>query len=99
VELKVKNMGKRVRFEIAGIIDKQGAEVLKKRFSELDIMIVKELILDFGRVSYISSSGVSRLLMFHKALSTQGGKLRVENDTGIFHELLTITKMDAVFSV
>ena len=99
MELKIKNMGKCVRFELAGIIDKQGADVLKKRFQELDIMVVKELILDFGNVRYIGSSGVRRLLMFYNELTTNGGKLRVVNDTGIFHELLTITKTEAVFGV
>ena len=98
MELNVKHIGNRVRFEIAGIIDRQGAEVLKKNFGKLDISSVKELVLDFGKVRYIGGSGVGKLLMFYKKMKTNGGKLHIENDPGIFHELLTITKTDTVFS-
>ena len=99
MEINVQCEGSRVCFKVDGIIDEQGAEVLKKRFEELDISQVKELVLDFGNVEYIGSSGVGKLLMFYKELAANSGKLRIENVSGMVKELLTITKMDTVFSV
>ena len=99
MELNVKHMGDCVRFEISGIIDRQGAEALKKSFGELNITELKELVLDFDKVKYISSSGVNKLLFCYENITRNGGKLRIINDTGIFHELLTITKMKTIFNV
>jgi len=99
VELNVQHDGDSVRFEIEGIIDELGAESLKNRFKELNIETIKELVLDFADVGYIGSAGVGKLLMFYKELSANGGNLRIENASGIVKELLTITKMDTVFSI
>jgi anti-anti-sigma factor len=99
VELTIQQDGDSVRFEIEGIIDELGAESLKDRFKELKIETVKELVLDFANVGYIGSAGVGKLLMFYKELSANGGKLRIENASGIVEELLTITRMDTVFNV
>ena len=99
MELNIQQDGDSVRFEIDGIIDELGAESLKDRFKELNIASINELILDFAKVGYIGSAGVGKLLMFYKELSAKGGKLRIENASGIVEELLTITKMDTVFSV
>ena len=98
MELDVKHMGKSVGFKISGIVDKQGAELLEKSFRELNISALKELVLDFGKVKYVGSSGVGKLLFFYKKMTTNGGKLRIINDTGFFQELLTITKMNTVIS-
>ena len=92
-------MGDRVRFEISGVIDRQGAEALKKSFGKLNITELKELILDFDKVKYISSSGVNKLLFCYENIINNGGKLRIINDTGVFHELLTITKMNTVLDI
>ena len=99
MELNIQQEGDSVRFEIDGIIDEPGAESLKNRFKELNIETIRELVLDFANVGYIGSAGVGKLLMFYKELSAKGGKMRIENASGIVQELLTITKMDTVFSV
>ncbi len=98
MELKVNHIGNRVAFKITGIIDKQGAELLETSFGELNISELKELVLDFGKVKYIGSSGVRKLLFFYEKMTTNGGKFQIENDTGIFHELLTIAKMNTVIN-
>jgi len=99
VELNVKSEGNRVCFEIDGIIDEKGAETLNHRFGQLDVANVEELVLDFANVEYIGSAGVGRLLMFYKELTAKGGTLRIEKVSGMVHELLTITRMDTVFSI
>ena len=98
MELRIKHMGNCVRFEISGIIDNQGAELLEKSFGELNFSELKELDLDFGRVQYICSLGVRILLFLYKKMTTNGGRFHIKNDTGIFHELLTISNMNAVIN-
>ncbi len=97
MELIVKHQGSRVHFEVDGIVDKQGAESLAIFFNELDTASINELVLDFKKVRYLSSAGVSKLLTFYKALEANGGKLRIENDTGPVHEVFTASKMDTLF--
>jgi anti-anti-sigma factor len=99
MELNVKRKGSRVRFEIYGIIDEQGVEALTKRFYELDSATVKELVLDFGNVGYICSSGVCKVLMFYRELTSNGSKFHIENDTGIVHEVFTLARLNMVFSI
>ena len=96
MELKVRHMGNSVGFEISGIIDQEGAEFLEKSFRKIDFSEFKKLVLDFRKVEYIGSLGVKNLLIFYKKMTTNGGRLYIENDTGIFRELLTITKMNDV---
>ena len=98
MELKVKHNKNSAGFKISGIIDKQGAELLEKSFGELNVSDLKELVIDFGKVKYVGSSGVRKLLFFYKQMTTNGGKFHIINDTGFFQELLTITKMNAVIN-
>jgi len=96
MELIVRHKGTRVRFEVVGIIDEKGAEVLRQDFSKLDTGAISELVLDLGNVGYICSAGVGKLLMFYRELTENGGKLLVENDTGSVRELLVASKMDTI---
>ena len=98
MELKVQHIGNSAGFEISGIIDKQGAELLEKSFGELNVSDLKELVIDFGKVKYVGSSGVRKLLFFYKQMTTNGGKFHIINDTGFFQELLAITKMNTVIN-
>jgi anti-anti-sigma factor len=97
MELNVKHNGNRVHFEVDGIIDTQGAESLAMIFNKLDTATVNELILNFKNVRYLSSAGVGKLLKFYTALTANGGRLRIVNDTGPVHEIFTASKMDTIF--
>ena len=99
MELSVKQKGNQIRFKVDGIIDEPGAEALNNCFRKLDMANIKELVMDFRNVGYIGSSGVCKLLLFYKELTTNGGRMRIENDTGSVHELFTITKMHTIFRV
>ena len=97
MELSVRRKGDQVHFKVDGIIDEQGAEALNQYFKKLDIATVKELVLDFKNVGYIGSSGICKLLLFYKELTANGGRIRIENDSGSVHELFTVTNMHAIF--
>ena len=98
MELRVNYIGNRVAFKISGIIDNQGADLLEKSFEELNLTEYKELVLDFERVQYICSLGVRKLLFFYRKMNANGGRFQIKHDSGIFHELLTITNMKAVIN-
>ena len=99
MELNVKRKGSRIRFEIHGIIDEQGADALTRRFYELDTATVKELVMDFGNVGYICSSGVCEVLGFYKELTSNGSKFHIENDTGLVREVFNLARFNMVFDV
>lgn len=98
MELKVKHMENRVSFIISGIIDRQGAELLEKSFKDLNLSELQEFVLDFEKVRYIGSSGIRKLLFINKKMTTNGGKFKITNDTGMLYELLAITKMNTVIN-
>jgi anti-anti-sigma factor len=97
MELYIRKKGTQVHFKVDGIIDEPGAEALNRCFRKLDTANIKEIVMDFKNVGYIGSSGVCKLLRFHKELTAKGGRLRIENDTGNVHELFSVTKMHAIF--
>ena len=61
-------------------IDLTNAEKLKEKFTELvEEENIKNIILDFRNVEKIDSSGLGKLLLFHKIIKEAQGKLKIEN--------------------
>ncbi len=99
MDLAVSQEGDRVRFEIVGNVDEKGAEELKRRFRELNITAVREVIFDFGKVTHIGSAGIGKLLLFYKDLAVIGGSIRIINTSETVYELLTVLKLDTIFTI
>jgi len=89
----------RARMTIAGKIDEYGSEELKKRFYELDLAALKELVLDFKAVTYIGSACIGKLLLFYKELFDKDGKIRIVGVSPDIHELLRVVKIDGIVEV
>ncbi len=61
-------------------IDLTNAEKLKEKFTELvEEENIKNIILDFRNVEKIDSSGLGKLLLFHKIIKEVQGKLKIKN--------------------
>ncbi len=61
-------------------IDLTNAEKLKEKFVELvEEKNIKNITLDFKNVEKIDSSGLGKLLLFHKIIKEAQGKLKIEN--------------------
>ncbi|MEG0377416.1 MAG: STAS domain-containing protein [Eubacterium sp.] len=60
---------------------------------------VKELILDFSGVSYISSAGLRTLLNAHKKMVKQGGEMKVTQVNDTVMEVFAMTGFDAMLSI
>jgi len=63
----------------SGSIDFSNAQKLKKDLLDLFDSDYKKVRLNFEKVSRIDSSGLGKLLLFHKRLREKDGKLIIEN--------------------
>lgn len=97
MELSVVREGDHVRFTAKGDIDERGAEDLKQRFRQLNVSSIKEVVFDFGGVGYIGSAGIGKLLLFYKDLSSNDGKIRIENLSESLYQLFTTLKLGDLF--
>ncbi|PTV93531.1 anti-sigma B factor antagonist/stage II sporulation protein AA (anti-sigma F factor antagonist) [Halanaerobium saccharolyticum] len=62
-----------------GNIDFSNSQDLKDKLLELFKKDYKKVILDFSEVESIDSSGLGKLLLFHKKLKEKDGKLIIRN--------------------
>ena len=99
MELNITPGGERIDIELAGSIDERGAEDLKRRFLELDISSVKEVVFDFRGVTFIGSAGIGKLLLFYKNLAAQGGKITIENMNNDIFTMFKVVKLDKIFDI
>ena len=48
---------------------------MKRRFLEMDVTSLSEVVFDFSGVTFIgSAAGIGKLLLFYKNLAAHGGK-------------------------
>jgi anti-anti-sigma factor len=99
MELTVTPQGDQVFVEVVGSIDERGAEDLKRRFLELDVSSVKEVVFDFSGVTFIGSAGIGKLLLFYKNLAAQGGKITIQNMSKDIYTMFKVVKLDKIFNI
>lgn len=99
MELTIATEGSQARFTISGSIDERAAEDLKRRFLELDLTSIKELVLDFASVTFVGSAGIGKLLFLYKNLAAKGGTIRIENMSKDIHTMFKVVKLDKVFDI
>ncbi len=89
----------RARIEMAGNIDERGAEEMKRRFLDLDLASLHEVVLDFSGVTFIGSSGIGKLLLLYKNLATHDGELSIENMSKDIYTMFKVVKLDKIFKL
>ncbi len=99
MELNIKSQGDSVKVGIVGSIDERGAEELKRRFLEIDVTKTKEVIFDFGGVSFIGSAGIGKLLLFYRNVASHGGKITIENMSKDIFTMFKVVKLDKIFNI
>jgi len=87
------------RVELAGSIDVEGAEVLKKNLGQLVGEGAREVELDFKGVHFIGSSGIGKLLLFYKNFTAQGGKIRILHLNSDLQALFKAIRLDRLFNI
>ena len=73
-----------VLLAVAGRIDLSNAHFFGEKLRAYYEEGIKDITLDFSRVTGIDSSGLGKLLLFQKRLKERGGKLRIINVTSSY---------------
>ena len=72
-------------------------------FSDQLITLIEQgltkIVVDCAALEHISTVGLSVLIRLHKRLSEHGGNVRLCNVGGMIPGLLSITKLDQLFSI
>jgi anti-sigma B factor antagonist len=74
-----------------------GAQLLKDKSESLVFQGRKQVIVNLGAVPYIDSGGLGQLVACYTTLTRAGGRLTLLNLNKRNHDLLSITKLVAVF--
>ncbi|MEN8153741.1 MAG: STAS domain-containing protein [Acidobacteriota bacterium] len=85
--------------KITGRIDISGAEKLKNVFNLILEKEQKKVVIDFGDVSFIGSSGIGKLLFFYKNLSSKNREIVLINLNSEIRSLFKAIKVDTLFNI
>jgi anti-anti-sigma factor len=99
MHLKVTQAERGARLEIEGDIDERGAEELRKLFEQLDQAALKDVTLDFARVTHIGSAGIGKLLLFYKDVAAAGGRIRLVNVPPSLLDLFRELNLHTLFTI
>lgn len=77
----------------------EGSVQLRETVRDLLHKGQKRILLNLGNVNYIDSSGLGEMASALKAVSEQGGTIKLLNLTQKVHDVLQITKLYTVFDV
>ena len=78
--IKVYNDGRRITAVLSGDIDHHSARALRAELDELiSFSRPEQLILDFGEVGFMDSSGIGLILGRLKAVRAVGGDIIIKN--------------------
>ena len=80
---------------VSGSLDTVSAPELQ---NELDLSDVKELVFDFEKLEYISSSGLRILLACQKTMNEQGS-MKICHPCAIVCEVFEVTGLDQIFDI
>jgi len=89
--------GTALTLALAGRLDTMTAPALEAEMNQA-LNGVESLILDFGKLDYISSAGLRVLLAAHKAMCGKGG-LKVTNVNEIVREVFDVTGFADILTI
>ncbi len=86
-------------FYLSGEIDMHSSPVLRKELMKLVDRKITPLIVDFGGVSYIDSSGIATFVEVLKSMMEYGGALRLTGIPDSVMEIFRFARLDSVFDI
>jgi anti-sigma B factor antagonist len=99
MNVKVTKEEEKTTVFLSGTIDIPSAENLKQSLNELLDDGLKELVIDFGEVDSIGSSGIGALLLTHKEYTSRNIKFSIVNLNKEITALFKIIKLDKLFKI
>ena len=89
--------GTELRVKLGGRLDTNTAPQLESEV-KLNIVGVKNLVLDFAELEYLSSAGLRVLLALQKAMNKQG-QMIIRNINETIHEIFELTGFIDILTV
>jgi anti-anti-sigma factor len=99
LELKLETVDQKVIVRIDGRLDTSSAPILEKKIHALSEENHNHLLLDFSRVSYLSSAGMRVLLSLTKKLSAKKGALLLFSLTDEVEEVIKMAGFDRILHI
>lgn len=80
MEVKAKSGERKLLLELKGELDHHGArDVMLRLERELDMALPLQLVLDFGGVRFMDSSGIAVVLRAQRRMAALGGSVTVQH--------------------
>ena len=83
--------------EVAGEVDVATVSLLAKALGDAIQSGRGDLILDAQNLTYIDSAGIQTLMSTQEKLATQGRRMAVVGCHGIFHKLMSVSRLENRF--
>lgn len=96
--IKKKAEGEKITLELEGRLDTSTAPSLEQEIKDSVTGEIRELILDFRRLQYISSAGLRVLLAAQKKMNRQGSMV-VKNANDMVTEVFQVTGFIDILTV
>lgn len=90
--------GEMLTVHIKGDLNVKTSPILEEELKN-SISGVKELVLDFADVEYISSAGLRVLLAMEKAMRRQGGKMKLQHVNAAVKEIIRLAGFLQVMTI
>lgn len=84
---------------ISGDIDLESSPKLRAFLKPLSSAKTPKLLLDFGQVTYIDSSGLATLIEYFQAVQGFGGKLALASLSPRVKNVFEIVRLEQIFSL
>ncbi len=84
---------------IQGDLDSMGTHMVQDKFDDELAEHESHVVVDMGRVGFISSAGMAMLLVKGKRLRQVGGKLTIAGASARVHEVLSLAGFHELFEV
>ncbi len=95
VEIKVEN--KTVTAFLSGEIDHHNAEALRRKIDEaVNNRLPELLVLDFGAVGFMDSSGIGLVMGRYRLLESMNGKLYIINLSGHAYKVMKLAGLEKI---
>ena len=90
--------GEMLTVHIKGDLNVKTSPILEEELKS-SIIGVKELVLDFANVEYISSAGLRVLLAMEKNMRRQGGKMKLRNLNPAVKEIIRLAGFFQIMNI
>ncbi len=98
MDISVKEMDSEVQIKILGSVKQSNVEILRETFDDVLTTTKKNVSIDLGFVSAMSSLGIGKLIYFHNELKIQNRKLTIVDINKSLNSLFNSMSLNQIFN-